>query len=165
MVVCAAWADGTDVTLGQIAADTPCGAPVDIVVAQTGTSGGVSYTVPAGQWTTVSWTTAGSTFGKMALVVFRPTGNADEYLVVGSTRARTLTGSNTFSARIRVEGGDLIGLWAKPGTACGVFTGSPSDTLSIFFPTGVPEAGTTMTLVSGLAVGYRLAMKVTLSPG
>jgi hypothetical protein len=54
-------------------------------------------------------------------------------------------------------------LWAKPGTLCGVFTGNASDTASIYFPTDIPEAGTTMTLIPGYAVGYQLNVKVALT--
>jgi len=70
---------------------------------------------------------------------------------------------NNFSARIKVREGDLIGLWAEPGTLCGVFTGNGSDTASIFFPSEVPTPGATMTLIPGYAVGYRLNVSVELT--
>jgi hypothetical protein len=160
----AAWAVGKGLTLGQRGADTACGAPGDMVAAQTNTSGGVSYTVPAGKWRIIRWSAAGPSGGKMALVVFRPTGTTDEYQVVGSSNADSLPATkNKFSAEINVREGDLIGLWAEPGTLCGVFTGNGSDTASIFFPSEVPEAGTTMTLIPGYAVGYRLNVKVELT--
>ena len=159
-----AWAIGKGLTLGQIGADTACGAPGDMVAAQTSTSGGVSYTVPTGKWRIVWWSAAGPSDGKMALVVFRPTGTTDEYQIVGSSTAHSLPAAkNKFSAEINVREGDLIGLWAKPGTLCGVFTGNASDTASIYFPTDIPEAGTTMTLIPGYAVGYQLNVKVALT--
>jgi hypothetical protein len=160
----AAWAIGKGLTLGQIGGDTACGAPGDMVAAQTSTSGGVSYTVPEGKWRIIWWSAAGPSDGKLALVVFRPTGTTDEYQVVGSSEAHSLPAAkNKFSAEMNVREGDLIGLWAKPGTLCGVYTGDGSDTASIFFPTEIPDGGTTMTLIPGYAVGYRLNVKVALT--
>jgi hypothetical protein len=159
-----AWAAESPITLGQTGADTPCGTPADFVAAQTGTSGDVSYTVPPGRWRIISWKAAGSPTGKEALVVFRPTGAADEYKVVASSSAEALPKPRKFSVGIKVKGGDLIGFWAKAGTTCALFTGNTNDAASIYFPSDVPAAGTTMTLVPGLAVGYRLNMMVKLTP-
>jgi hypothetical protein len=166
VVVCAGWATGHDgVILGQARSDTSCDTPADFVAAQTGTSAGASYTVPPGQWTITSWAAAGSSSGKEALVVFRPTGTQDEFRVVGSTPARELSrAKNMFTTRIKVKGGDLIGFWAEAGTICAFQTFDMSDTASIFFPSGIPDAGTTMTLIAGFAIGYRVNMKVTLQP-
>lgn len=162
----AGWASAETVTRGQTGADTTCDTPDDFVAVQTGTSGGVSYTVPSGDWVITSWSAAGGPPGEEALVVFRPIGTTDEYKVVGSTSSHSLPDSqNTFGANIKVKGGDLIGFWAKAGTTCALATGTASDAASIFFPSGIPGAGTTMTLVPGLAVGYRLNMKVTLKSG
>jgi hypothetical protein len=159
-----AWAAESPITLGQTGADTPCGTPADFVAAQTGTSGDVSYNVPPGRWRIISWKAAGSPTGKEALVVFRPTGAADEYKVVASSSAEALPKPRKFSVGIKVKGGDLIGFWAKAGTTCALFTGNTNDAASIYFPSDVPAAGTTMTLVPGLAVGYRLNMMVKLTP-
>ena len=160
----AAWATDKGLTLGQRGGDTACGAPGDMAAAQTSTSGGVSYTVPAGRWQIIQWSAAGPSDGTMALVVFRPTGTTDEYKVVNSSQARSLFAvKNNFSARIKVREGDLIGLWAEPGTLCGVFTGNGSDTASIFFPSEIPTPGATMTLIPGYAVGYRLNVSVELT--
>jgi hypothetical protein len=165
LVVCAGWATGHGLTLGQTGADTSCTTPGDFVAAQTATSGGVSYTVPSGRWVIKSWSAAGGApgEGREALVVFRPTDTPDEYRVVGSTSAHELSNSNTFRAAFKVKGGDLIGFWAEAGSICALNTGNPSDTASIFFPSGIPSVGTTMTLIPGIAIGYRLNMKVTLA--
>ena len=167
-VVAAGLAWGAEsVTLGQTGSDTTCDTPDDFVAAQTTTSGDVSYTVPEGRWRLISWKAAGSaTGGKEALVVFRPTGNPDEYRVVASTRAKELSKptNKLTDLTIKVKGGDLIGFWAEAGTTCALFTDNPNDAASIYFPSEIPAAGTTMTLVPGLAVGYRLNMKVTLVP-
>ena len=160
-----AWA-AESITLGQTGSDTPCDTPSDFVAVQTGTSGDVSYTVPPGRWRLISWKAAGSpTGGKEALVVFRPTGAPDEYKVVASTRAKALSKptNKLTGLDIKVRGGDLIGFWAEAGTTCALFTGNANDTASVYFPSEIPDAGTTMTLMPGLAVGFRLNMQVTLS--
>lgn len=150
-------------TLGQAGADTTCDTPGDLIAAQTGTSGGVSYTVPGGRWRITSWQAAGSPTGRLALVVYRPTGNTDEYTVVGRTEAHRLPkAKNHFSADIAVKGGDLIGFWSKAGTMCALATESSSDTASIYFPADLPSPGTSLTLIPGFAVGYRLNMQVNL---
>ncbi len=166
VALCGGWATGHGLTLGRIGADTSCTTPGDFVAAQTATSGGVSYTVPPGRWAITSWSAAGGPkTGGEALVVFRPTGTPDAYEVVGSTSPHELSNSkNTFGAAIKVKGGDLIGFWAEAGSICALRTSDPGDNASIFFPSGVPTPGTTMTLYPGYAVGYRLNMKVTLTP-
>jgi hypothetical protein len=161
-----AWA-AESISLGQTGADTLCDTPADFVAAQTGTSGDVSYTVPPGRWRLISWKAAGSpTGGKEALVVFRPTGTPDEYTVVASTRAKALPKpiNKLTGLDIKVRGGDLIGFWAQAGTTCALFTGNSNDTPNIYFPSDIPAAGTTMSLMPGLVDGYRLNMKVTLIP-
>lgn len=157
---------GESLSLGQIGSDTPCTAPADFVGVQTSTSGGdVSYAVPPGRWRIRSWKAAGSPVGKEALVVFRPTGAPDEYTVVGSTRARSLPDpvNKLIDIDLKVKGGDLIGFWVEAGTTCALATGDSNDAVSILFPAEVPTAGTTMALVPGLAVGYRMNMKVNLT--
>jgi hypothetical protein len=162
----AGWAAAETVTRGQTGADTACGAPGDMIAVQTGVSGGTSYVIPSGEWTVTSWSASGGSPGEEALVVYRPTGTPNEYKVVGSTSPHALPSSlNTFDANIKVKGGDLVGFWAPPGTICGNYTGSSADTVSIFFPSGVPDAGETVTLQPGLADGHRLNMQLTLKRG
>ena len=157
------WAAADTITRGQTGADTACGAPGDMIGVQTAVSGGTLYTIPSGEWTITSWSAAGSSTGEEALVVYRPTGAPNEYKIVGSTSAHALPKSlNTFDANIKVKGGDLVGFWASPGTICAKATGSLADTASIFFPSGVPDAGQTVTLEPGFADGHRLNMQVTL---
>ena len=129
-------AAGDGATLGQVVpGNAPCGAPESIIVAQTATSGGVSYEVPAGKWRVIWWAAAGSPTGHIALVIFRPTGNPNEFRIVGSAAPRSLPEpKNKFPATIKVRGGDLVGFWAEPNTICGVSTGDPGDTASIYFP-------------------------------
>ena len=161
-----AWA-AESVVLGQTGSDTTCDTPGDFVAAQTSTSGGVSYTVPEGRWRIIRWQAAGSpSGGKEALVVYRPTDTPDEYKIVASTRAKELSKpiNKLGDLTINVKGGDLIGFWAEAGTTCALFTGNPNDAASIYFPSEIPTAGTTMTLLPGFAVGYRVNMKVTLVP-
>jgi hypothetical protein len=161
-----AWA-AESLTLGQTGSDTACDTPGAFVAAQTSTSGDVSYTVPEGRWRIIRWQAAGSpTGGKEALVVYRPTGNTDEYKIVASTRAKELSQpiNKVGDLAINVKGGDLIGFWAEAGTTCALFTDNPNDAASIYFPSEIPDAGTTMNLLPGFAVGFRVNMKVTLIP-
>jgi hypothetical protein len=117
--VFAGLAGAETITRGQVGADTACTTPGDFVVAQTGVSGGTSYTIPAGNWTITSWSAQGGSGGQEALVVFRPSGTPNEYTVVASAGPRSLAaGLNTFNANIKVKGGDLIGLWVPAGTVC-----------------------------------------------
>ena len=84
-------AAGDGATLGQVVpGNAPCGAPESIIVAQTATSGGVSYEVPSGKWRVIWWAAAGSPTGHIALVIFRPTGNPNEFRIVGSAAPRSL---------------------------------------------------------------------------
>src|SRR4029453_11905516 len=93
-------------------------------IVQTGVSGGASYTVPAGTWTLSQWSTlANAAGGSMSALVFRATATPGSYSVVGASPVKTLTPSvlNTFTADIKVKGGDLLGLWVSAGTGCGFF--------------------------------------------
>ncbi len=164
--VFAGWAAAETVTRGQAGADTTCDTPDDFIAVQTGVSGGTAYTIPSGEWTVTSWSASGGPPGQEALVIYRPTGTPNEYKIVGSTSPEALPDSlNTFDASIKVKGGDLIGFWAEAGTTCALATGSSSDAPSLLFPSGVPNSGTTVMLVPGFVVGYRMNMRVTLKRG
>jgi len=81
------------------------------------------YVVPAGNWTVTSWSTDqtnGTPGGQMALLMFRPTGNPNEYTVVGVSAIETITpgGLNTFTTSIPVRGNDVLGFWQTGATAC-----------------------------------------------
>lgn len=79
---------------------------------------GTSYAVPAGDWIVTSWSTRagdGPTLaGSLQLEMWRPTGTANQFMLVGISPVGTTTpsGTNTFSlaAPIAVQGGDLLGL-------------------------------------------------------
>ncbi len=102
------------VTIGQLApgvAVTNCGtSPFDLV--QPTVTSGNSYVVPAGGVVVTAWSTnvpAGA--GQMLeMKVFRPAGGTS-YTVVGHDGPRALTpgGVNTFSTRIFVQAGDVLG--------------------------------------------------------
>jgi hypothetical protein len=102
------------VTIGQLApgtAVTNCGtSPFDLV--QPTVTSGNSYVVPIGGVVVTAWSTnvpAGA--GQMLeMKVFRPAGGTN-YTVVGHDGPRALTpsGVNTFSTRISVQAGDVLG--------------------------------------------------------
>ena len=158
----AAWAAGDGTPLGQAGANVPCETGADFVAAQTGTSGDVSYTVPDGRWRIRSWTVAGPSAGKMALVVFRPTNTPGEYVVVGSTPAQALKKQkNKFGADINVRGGDLLGFWAEADTVCALLTSNTSDTVVATIQSDIPAAGSTTAMFEA-GDGVRLNMQVRL---
>ena len=71
-----------------------------------------SYAVPAGFTTITSWShSTGGRSGALTFKVYRPTGVAQEFLVVGSDTQTVVAGSvASFPVRIAVRPGDRIGL-------------------------------------------------------
>lgn len=121
-------ASAATITVGQTnAAGASC---TNAIIFQTGVSSGNSYTVPK-NGTLTSWSINGSTTGgEAAMVVFRATGNPNEYTVIGAAAQQTVAPGSvqTFPTNIPVLAGDIVGLWAGPGLHCGQFTGDPGDT-------------------------------------
>jgi hypothetical protein len=114
------------VTIGQtLPGSTNCASAPRLWFIQTSPA---SYAVPAGNWNITSWSThAGPLGGSMGLMVFRNVGipgTPDLYTVVGASSVEALTANslNTFTLAvpIAVQGGDLLGLFATAGTACGM---------------------------------------------
>lgn len=115
-----------------------CGAPVAV---QTGVASGTSYTVPSdGQLTSLSTRAFDPEVAEAALqlVVFRATGNPNEYLVVGLSEPVALPSSlpaaevTTAITPIDVLAGDLIGLQLSHwfSSRCGTKMGQGSDTVA-----------------------------------
>jgi hypothetical protein len=101
-------------SIGQLGGDFPCAGDIDAV--QNSVTSGTPYAVPAGNWVVTSWSTyagAGPP-GSLQLEMWRPTGTANDYMLVGISPVGTTTtsGTNTFSlaAPLAVQGGDLLGL-------------------------------------------------------
>ncbi len=115
--------------IGEVGNDVPCGGP--LVLVQTASSGGVTYTIPSSGVVT-SWSFAGGPSGtNQALVVLRPAGGSN-YTVVGITPTRFVASDQvgTFSASIAVEAGDLVGEWFADGSGnCAHGSGSSGATL------------------------------------
>ncbi len=159
--IAALWAGQAlaDTTIGHAGGNTSCG--LDLTLIQT-TPG---YTVPAGNWILNSWSIqADGSGGQAAVFVVRPTGVADQYLVVGASSAQGLTPSalNTFTTAISVEPGDLLGVWATAGTLCAQ-SGSGSDNFSEpAFNLPVPTAGSTLSVTN--FSGYLMNISATLTP-
>jgi uncharacterized repeat protein (TIGR01451 family) len=153
-------------TIGQNGAGGggTCGAGNTFV--QTATAPGVpSYVVPAGGGVITSWSfLAGSTAGEQdKLKVVRPTGTANQFLVVGDGALQTMTPStlNTFPVRIPVQAGDLLGIYTADGNDCIVSTHTTGNTDS-YLASADPPPGTTFTGTpeSGSGEAYNVSARV-----
>jgi len=119
---------------------------------QTGSTGGVSYTVPAGGGVITSWSfnTGGATPGETyTLIVVDPSGGG--YTVVASD-TETVPSSPpaietyTLATPIAAQAGDLIGVATQPGTnpACAFYLpGASADSVAV--TTGSLTAGASLT--------------------
>jgi uncharacterized repeat protein (TIGR01451 family) len=155
-------------TIGQNGAGGPgtCGAGNTFV--QTGTGSGVpSYVVPAGGGVITSWSfLAGSTTGEQdKLKVVRPTGTANQFVVVGESLLETMTPStlNTFPLRIPVQAGDLLGLFTVDGNDCIVSTHTPGNTDAYVAQTDPPPA-TTFTGIPESSSGEAYNVSAVVEP-
>jgi len=113
LAILATPASAATITLGAPAPAAP-GACAGCSTFQyaTGTSS-PSYTVPAGDWTVMSWTVRGSGFlGSAQLRIFRETATPDLYVVVADSASETVPANTTptFATSIPVQPGDVIGL-------------------------------------------------------
>jgi hypothetical protein len=137
------------------------------VFIQTAVSGGATYTVPAGTWTLSQWSTqAGLLPGtSMSALVFRATATPGSYLVVAASAVQALTPNvlNTFTADLKVEGGDILGLWGSTGTACAFVTGDPADTFDSASAASPPSVGSVVATV-GPFPDLRGNIEATLDP-
>ncbi len=110
------------ITLGQLppTTPTPVCSPDDRV--QPSVTSGNSYAVPA-SGTITSWSTLSGTPGlgdaSMQLKIFRPTGIANTFTIVGQDGPRAITANalNAFplATPIQVQAGDLVGLHSTSG--------------------------------------------------
>ena len=123
------------------------------VIERTVPAGTASYEVPPGGWVITSWQTkTGTLAGTAKLKVYRPTGVANEYLILAEEGPHSIAAetSPTFSGlQIPVQGGDLIGLTGS-GTNCTYyFSGSEYSLSSFGISPGVdPALGTTAKVMS-----------------
>jgi hypothetical protein len=98
--------------------------------------------------------------------VFRATATPGSYLVVAASAVQALTPSvlNTFTADFKVEGGDILGLWASAGTGCAFSTGNPADTFRLKgAPNGPPSVGSVVA-TDPPQTRSRINIKATLDP-
>lgn len=97
------------------------------------------------------------------LVVFRPTGGADEYRVVAtSSPERVATGTNVFPARLPVRAGDHLGLFGPaPSGALFCEGGIPGDRLGVTFKELDPSEVPTQ---FGNQAPYRVPVSAVVEP-
>jgi hypothetical protein len=153
------------VTIGQTGTDASGTCFIPAFIVPTGVSGGASYTVPGGTWTLSQWSTlANGAGGSMSALVFRATATPGSYSVVGASSVKTLTPSvlNTFTADIKVKGGDILGLWVSAGTGCGFSTGNGADTYRFVAPVASPPSVGSVVTTTFTATTFRINIKATL---
>lgn len=153
-----------DAGIGQTT-PTPVGCMSDVAAFQTGVSSGQSFTVPSGTWVLTSWSTqASSETGPMQALVGEPTGNPNEYTVVGESATENLTANtlNTFSTSIVVQGGDVLGFWLGGLTSCVNSTGNGADTYVDVSEGSSPSVGSTTTYTA--YTGEIMNISATLTP-
>jgi uncharacterized repeat protein (TIGR01451 family) len=100
--------------------DQSCSANTTVVQDQTA-SGSPSYTVPAGGGVITSWSyLAKANPGQRRLKIMQPTATSGQYVVRGESSIESPTPNqlNTFSTRIQVSGGDLLGVYTDTGDGC-----------------------------------------------
>jgi hypothetical protein len=110
-----------------------------------------NYVVPPGGGTITSFSfqSAAVSFGQqLDFVVLRPAG-VNIYTVVGKTGVVTLqgTGLETFRAKIRVRGGDILGLWVPDEPVVDEFLGCALPGSDVFIQSIVlsdPSVGDTI---------------------
>lgn len=116
-------------SIGSVGGDITCSAGFSTVQIS---SSGPSYAVPAGGGNITAWSTqATGTIGPVALQVWRSTGTANTYQLVGASPLVTLTSAslNTFTLAtpIAVQAGDLLGLRLEGRALCAQTTASNTD--------------------------------------
>ncbi len=120
-VLAAAAPAGAATRIGSsTAADQSCGSDVT-VVQDISSADAPSYTVPQGGGIITRWGFNGSANpGVRKLKIMRPTGTSGAYFVGGESAAETGAPNqrNDFSTRIRVNGGELLGLYTTTGDGC-----------------------------------------------
>jgi hypothetical protein len=131
---------------------------------------GPTYTIPAGLWDITSWDTDGNPYanGAMQLEVWRPTGAANQYELVGISPVGTITtvGNNMFSLAqpIRARGGDVLGMrTAAVDTRCISATPEGASTYHVSNSASAPTAGDTLDF-GGVRYGAVLNIAAVIQP-
>jgi len=155
-------------SLGQTSPPSSCdGGTFEGVQIATGNP--PSYAVPAGGGVITSWSQLASPALTQSakLKLWRPTGAALTFRVVGASDLRALSPSvlNTFPTRIPVQSGDLVGLgWTAPvgpsQVGCQFSTSSPGDQFG-GHPGDTPTGGETS---FGSGSNFRINVSATLEP-
>ena len=148
-------------TIGNAGGTTVCNTATSLVQISSSTG---AYTVPAGGGTISSWSTQATAWpGPAGLQVWRPTGTALTYTLVGASPLVTLaTGTVntiTLATPIPVQAGDLLGLRIEAKAACMQFTPNATDVYGSAAGTN-PTVGSTLVFSSGATVQLDVAATV-----
>ena len=147
-------------SIGSAAGAIPCNPGFDIVQSS---SGGPSYTVPAGGGSIMSWSTLAGPLdvGPAKFEVWRVK-SPGLYTLVGISLSEALTPGtlNTFPVNIAVQAGDLLGLHVDGPLMCLLKTTSTSDTIAQT-DVATPTVGLDQTLTPDFSP-YELNVAATL---
>jgi hypothetical protein len=119
------------VLLGQVAFPD-AGGCTTCAAFQLKTQGGQPpYKVPSGDWWVKAWSAQGGGMadGDARLIIFRRTNVKKQFRLIGRSHMETVPADDSpfFSAAIRVEGGDMIGIQTESNLGTGVGSGNDGD--------------------------------------
>lgn len=156
-------ANAHSVKVGQLfAPDASCSA--DTTFLQTGVSSGKPYVVPSsGLITSWSFQDGASTVSYLKLKVGRPAGGG-KYTIVGQSvaGAQTANAVNTYPAKIKVQKGDIVGIYEYGGT-CRSTAGMTSADIDSFFQDDVLP-GSTRTYAASAPARIPVSATLLLPP-
>jgi hypothetical protein len=152
------------VTLGQTAdPNAYCGS--NTYLAQTAVGGSPGYAVPGGYGVITSWSFKGysSNPGTGRLLVWRPTGTADQYTLTHKSPVESFIASTiaTFPVQFPVEPNDVLGLaCSQPGLLLSTL---PGDVIR-YVTTGTEPAEGSVQTLSGMLNEDRLLVSANVEP-
>jgi hypothetical protein len=153
---------GAAVTLGQ-AGFPPGTCGGNVYLAQTAVAGPPGYTVPGGYGVMTSWSAQGAAApGVGKLLVWRPTGTTNQYILLRKSFAEAFTTGivRSYPVRFPVEPGDILGLMTNQNCLAG---GSPGDVAQYATIVTDPAEGSVQTL-SNVIPQSRIMLSAQVEP-
>jgi hypothetical protein len=160
-------AAGAAVSLGQTGApNLSCHGQFFLI--QSATDGDPSYAVPPGPYGVItSWSSEGFSEnpGTGRLFVWRPTAASDQFIYVDSTRPEIFAAGvvRTFSTRLSVQPGDVLGMLAPQPCLLGGPGHPVGDQVRYFSSATEPSKGSTKTTTE-LLFGQRILIAANVEP-
>jgi hypothetical protein len=155
-------------TIGQLGTPYAGGSCGGNALVQTAVETGTSYAVPAGGGVITSWQSRTGTLpGTVKIKVYRPTGVAGQYFIVGEEGPHSILANSspsfTAGVRIPVKAGDLLGMLGT-GFNCSSYYPGQNGYHTSNFPMGTdPLTGTTAS-IEGNGTQFALEIAATIEP-